>query len=337
MITTLKSFFFINMDKNNNNNNSCLIKDDEKTEAEKIIDKQKNEPPKNSNESDFMNISDLLGGFITSYVYSAIIYLVYSFTSTSTGSVEWIVVSFGLAIMVTYLYKLISAKYKRLWVLQIFTLCLVICFSVGICSVLSLLNSYIMAFIIFLACMQYMASKKTHKLTRYYLFAITILSPVLLAWMYAHWVCVFEVALILTLTKIGFSVLYLDDELRSANDNFLKNNENRFQSYFVTLVLYYQIIYPIFMYWNDLPTIGTILSFFVVDHISMGILDSSVITYTTDSVKTFSWVLFYNVTIMRCMYLICSYQFKRLKPTVATIKQQNVSIHDFWHYVAAIR
>lgn len=337
MITTLKSFLFINMDKNNDNNSSCFTKDDEKTEPEKIIDKQKNEPPKKSNESDFMNISDLLGGFITSYVYSAIIYLVYSFTSTSTGSVEWIVASFGLAIMVTYLYKLISTKYKRLWILQIFTLCLLICFSVGICSALSLLNSYIMAFIIFLACMQYMASKKTHKLTRYCLFAITILSPILLAWMYTHWIMVFEVALILTLTKIGFSVFYLDDEVRSTNDNFLKNDKNRFQSYFVTLVLYYQIIYPIFMYWNDFPTIGTILSFFVVDHISMGILDHGLITVTTDSIKTFSWILLWNLMIMRCMYSICSYQFKRLKPTVATIKQQNVSIHDFWHYVAAIR
>ena len=227
MITTaalhsslLNSFSFNNMDKNNDNNFSFYLAKAEKIEAEETIDKQKNEePPKKSNSSDFMNISDLLGGFITSYVYSAVIYLVYSLTSTSTRSVGWIVVSFGLAIMVTYVYKLISARYKRLWILQIFTLCLLMCFSIGICSALSLLNSYIMAFITFSACLLYTISNKTHKLTRYCLLAITILSPVLLAWMYTHWLMIFELAFIFTLTKIGFSVFYLDDVLHSSDNN----------------------------------------------------------------------------------------------------------------------
>ena len=269
MITTLNSSFlnlfsFSNTNKNNDNNFSSYLTKAEKIEIEETIDKQnKEEPPKKSNDSDFMNISDLLGGFITSYVYSVVIYLVYSLTSTSTRSVGWIVVSFGLAIMVTYVYKLISARYKRLWILQIFTLCLLMCFSIGICSVLSLLNSYIMAFITFSACLLYTISNKTHKLTRYCLFAITILSPVLLAWMYTHWLMIFELAFIFTLTKIGFSVFYLDDVLHSS-DNNVKNDEHCFQSYFVTLVLCYQIIYPIFMYWNDFPTLGTVLSFFVV-------------------------------------------------------------------------
>lgn len=337
MITTLNnSFSFSNMDKNNDNNSfSSYLAKAEKIEAEKIIDEQKNEPPKKSNDSDFMNISDLLGGFITSYVYSAVIYLVYSLTSTSTRSVGWIVVSFGLAIMITYVYKLISARYKRLWILQIFTLCLLMCFSVGICSALSLLNSYIMAFITFLACLLYTISNKTHKLTRYCLFVITILSPMLLAWMYTHWLMIFELAFIFTLTKIGFSVFYLDDVLHS--DDNVKNDERCFQSYFVTLVLCYQIIYPLFMYWNDFPTLGTVLSFFVVDHISSGTLDSGLMTFATDNFVTFLCVLACNLMVIRGMYAVCSYQFKRLKLTVTTINKKDASIHDFWHYVAAIR
>lgn len=334
MITLNNSFSLSNTDKNNDSNSSYLAKA-EKIEAEKIIDEQKNEPPKKSNDSDFMNISDLLGGFITSYVYSAIIYLVYSLTSTSTRSIGWIVVSSGLAIMVTYVYKLISARYKRLWILQIFTLCLLMCFSVGICSALSLLNSYIMAFITFSVCLLYTISDKTHKLTRYCLFAITILSPVLLAWMYTHWLMIFELAFIFTLTKIGFSVFYLDDVLHS--DDNVKNDERCFQSYFVTLVLCYQIIYPLFMYWNDFPTLGTVLSFFIVDHISSGTLDSGLMTFATDNVVTFLCVLACNLMIIRGMYAVCLHQFKRLKSTVTTIKKKDVSIHDFWHYVAAIR